>query len=34
METIGIWIALLVALIFVAIALFWRFTFLVKKNLA
>ena len=34
METIGIWIALLVALIFVAIALFWRFNFLVKKNLA
>jgi MATE family multidrug resistance protein len=34
METIGIWIALLVALIFVAVALFWRFNFLVKKNLA
>lgn len=33
METVGIWIALLAALIFVAIALFWRFNFLVKKNL-
>ena len=34
METVGIWIALLAALIFVAIALFWRFNFIVKKNLA
>ena len=34
METVGIWIALLAALIFVAVALFWRFNFLVKKNLA
>ncbi|MBA2610567.1 MAG: MATE family efflux transporter [Bacteroidetes bacterium] len=33
METIGIWIALLAALAFVAVALFWRFNFLVKKNL-
>ncbi|MDP1800149.1 MAG: MATE family efflux transporter [Bacteroidota bacterium] len=33
METIGIWIALLTALTFVAIALFWRFNFLLRKNL-
>lgn len=33
METVGIWIALLVSLIFVAIALSWRFNHLVKKNL-
>lgn len=33
METVGIWIALLTALTFVAIALFWRFNFLVRKNL-
>jgi len=34
METIGIWIALLVSLMFVAIALSWRFNHLVKKNLS
>lgn len=33
METIGIWIALLASLIFVAVGLFWRFNFLLKKNL-
>ncbi len=33
METVGIWIALLTALTFVAVALFWRFNFLVRKNL-
>ena len=33
METIGIWIALLASLIFVALGLFWRFNFLLKKNL-
>ena len=33
METVGIWIALLAALVFVAVALFWRFNYLVKKNL-
>ncbi|MDO8999884.1 MAG: MATE family efflux transporter [Bacteroidota bacterium] len=33
LETIGIWFGLLAALTFVAIALFWRFNFLVKKNL-
>ena len=33
METIGIWIALLTALAFVAVALFWRFNFLINKNL-
>ena len=33
LETVGIWIALLTALAFVAVALFWRFNFLVKKNL-
>ena len=34
METVGIWLALLASLVFVAVALFWRFNFLVKKNLA
>ncbi|MBL7919441.1 MAG: MATE family efflux transporter [Bacteroidia bacterium] len=34
METIGIWIALLVSLLFVAVALSWRFNHLVKKNIA
>ncbi len=33
METVGIWIALLTALTFVAVALFWRFNFLIRKNL-
>lgn len=33
LETIGIWFGLLAALTFVAIALFWRFNFLIKKNL-
>lgn len=33
METIGIWIALLASLIFVAVGLFWRFNFLIRKNL-
>lgn len=32
LETIGIWIALLTSLIFVAVALFLRFKFLLKKN--
>lgn len=34
METVGIWIALLVSLLFVAVALSWRFNHLVKKNLS
>jgi MATE family multidrug resistance protein len=33
METVGIWIALLTSLTFVAVALFWRFNFLLRKNL-
>ena len=33
LETIGIWIALLVSLTFVAVALSWRFNYLVNKNL-
>ena len=32
LETVGIWIALLTSLIFVAVALFLRFKFLLKKN--
>jgi len=34
METVGIWIALLASLVFVAVGLFLRLNFLVKKNLA
>lgn len=33
METVGIWIALLVSLIIVAISLYWRFRFILKKHL-
>jgi multidrug resistance protein, MATE family len=33
LETIGIWIALLVSLIFVAVFLYWRLHYLIKKNL-
>ncbi|MEO6302703.1 MAG: MATE family efflux transporter [Bacteroidia bacterium] len=33
METVGIWIALLVSLIFVAVGLSWRFNYLVKKKI-
>ena len=33
LETVGIWIALLVALIFVAVGLFWRMTYVIKKQL-
>lgn len=34
METVGVWIALLFSLIFVAVGLLWRLRYLVKKNLA
>lgn len=33
METVGIWIGLLTALVFVAVLLLWRLTHLIKKNL-
>lgn len=33
METVGVWIALLLSLIFVALGLLWRLKYLVKKNL-
>lgn len=33
METVGIWIALLVSLIIVALTLYWRFRFILKKHL-
>ncbi|MDZ4665645.1 MAG: MATE family efflux transporter [Bacteroidota bacterium] len=33
MEVIGIWIGLLVSLVFVGLALFWRFKYLYTKNL-
>jgi MATE family multidrug resistance protein len=32
MQVVGIWIALLVALIIVAVGLFWRLQFLFKQN--
>jgi multidrug resistance protein, MATE family len=34
LETVGIWIALLASLVFVALILYWRLMFLIKKNLA
>lgn len=34
LETVGIWIALLVSLLSVAVALYWRLNYLVKKNLS
>ncbi len=33
METIGIWIGLLASLVFVAMGLYWRFRYLVRKHL-
>ncbi|PBQ33115.1 MATE family efflux transporter [Sphingobacteriaceae bacterium] len=33
LETMGIWIALLSSLVFVAVALYWRLTHLIRKNL-
>lgn len=33
METFGIWIGLLASLVFVALGLYWRFKYLVNKNL-
>jgi MATE family multidrug resistance protein len=33
METVGIWIGLLTSLVFVAVGLLWRLTYLVKKNI-
>lgn len=33
LETVGIWIALLASLFFVAVGLYWRLAYLVRKNL-
>ncbi|MCE3226436.1 MAG: hypothetical protein K0S32_987, partial [Bacteroidetes bacterium] len=34
LETVGVWIALLVSLVVVAAGLYWRFVYLLKKNLS
>jgi MATE family multidrug resistance protein len=34
MKTVGIWIALLISLVIVSAGLYWRFTHLLRKNLA
>jgi MATE family multidrug resistance protein len=33
METVGIWIALLISLAFVALVLYWRLNYLIRKHL-